>query len=243
MGCSIPYPWDIVSLPRPMRFLASISHFLERNVRFAGAMSPDRDRPTIASPSHTDNIRLVERSRHGDHGAFRQLFEAYSPLVYRIVYRMIGSPDDAADLTQDVFVRAYERLHTLKDGQAFHVWITKLSVNMVRDHLRRKRLDILSLNAAPPGCDEGTEWQIPDHAPDQDTRVITAEQTARIQQALLKLSPDHRMVVILHHLEGMPVEDISTTLQIPTGTVKSRLARARAELRRQLDAYLTANAY
>ena len=238
MECSIPYPWDTVeSLSRTLRYLAAIPREVERTARCAGAMSPEHDSPSGAPPSHADNLRLVERACHGDHGAFRQLFEVYSPLVYRIVYRMVGSPDDAADLTQDVFVRAYERLRTLKDGQAFHAWITTLTVNMVHDRLRRRRPDMLSLNAAPPGCAAGSEWQIPDRAADHDAQLITAEQTAQLQQALLQLSPDHRAVVVLHHLEGMSVEDIGSTLQLPAGTVKSRLARARAELRRLLDDY------
>jgi RNA polymerase sigma-70 factor (ECF subfamily) len=189
------------------------------------------------TPSHEDDQRLVERTRHGDQSAFRQLFETYSPLVYRIIYRMVGSPDDAADLTQDVFVRAYERLHTLKDGQAFHAWITRLAVNLAHDKARRKQITTFSLDAPPPGCDEGSEWQIAADTPHHDTHILSAELSARVQHALLTLSPDHRAVVVLHHLEGMAVEDIAKTVGVPTGTVKSRLARARAELKRNLEGY------
>lgn len=193
--------------------------------------------PPETAARYADDRRLVERATTGDHGAFRQLFDTYAPLVYRVAFRMVGSPDDAADLTQDVFVRAYERLHTLKDGQAFQAWITRLTVNLAHDRGRRRRLDTLSLDAPPPGRDETQEWAVPDTAPGQDSRLLTAEQTAVIQQALLTLSPEHRAVVILHHLEEMPVEHIAQVVGVPVGTVKSRLARARADLKRKLAAY------
>ncbi|HEX2949046.1 MAG TPA: sigma-70 family RNA polymerase sigma factor [Armatimonadota bacterium] len=192
-------------------------------------------RPNI---DHTYDRQLVDRAQLGDHGAFRQLFEAYSPLIYRICYRMVGSPDDAADLTQDVFVRAFERLHTLKDGQAFHAWITRLAVNMAHDRARRRRLTIFSLNAPPPAADDSVEWQVADDTPHHDARILSEELSAHVQQALMSLSPDHRMVVVLHHLEGIDVEEISRIVGVPAGTVKSRLSRARAELKRKLEGYL-----
>ncbi len=239
MEYAIRYPWDTrVKSHRPKQVLTTaIGQFWAWSTRACGIITSSHSTPALASPSHADNNRLVERSRQGDHGAFRQLFEAYSPFVYRLVYRMVGSPDDAADLTQDVFVRAYERLHTLKDGQAFHAWITRLAVNVTHDKARRKQLNTLSLDAPPPGCEEGSEWQIAADTPDHDAGMLSAELAARVQQALLTLSPDHRAVVILHHLEGMAVEEIANTVGVPTGTVKSRLARARAELKRKLEGY------
>lgn len=189
---------------------------------------------------YREDERLVDRARHGDQGAFRQLFERYSPLVYRVAYRMLGHPEDAADLTQDVFVRAYTRLSTLQHGQAFQAWITRLTVNIVRDYQRRRRPDTTSLDAPVSGMDDTAEWSLPSTDPPLDQRLLQQELSAQIQTALLRLSPEHRAVIILHHLENMPVEEISATLQLPVGTIKSRLARARAELRRRLDSYLTA---
>ncbi|MHB9026102.1 MAG: RNA polymerase sigma factor [Armatimonadota bacterium] len=187
---------------------------------------------------HSDDSRLVSRACHGDQAAFRQLFETYSPLVYRIAYRMLESPDDAADLTQDVFVRAYERLPCLRDGQAFHAWITRMTMNMAHDRLRKRRPNQLSLDAPPPGREEGVEWALADESPGSEERVLAGEFSERVQGALAKLSPEHRAVVVLHHLEGMPVEEIGRILGVPTGTVKSRLARARAELKRRLEGYV-----
>lgn len=187
---------------------------------------------------HSDDSRLVARACHGEQGAFRQLFEIYSPLVYRIAYRMLETPDDAADLTQDVFVRAYQRLSSLRDGQAFHAWITRMAMNMAHDRLRKHRPVQFSLDAPPPGRDEGGEWALTDDAPGSEERMLTGELTEQVRKALGKLSPEHRAVVILHHLEGLPVEEIGRILEVPVGTVKSRLARARAELKRRLESYV-----
>jgi len=158
-------------------------------------------------------------------------------MVYRVVYRMVDNEDDAADLTQDVFVRAYERLHTIRDGQAFQAWITRMAINLTHDKSRRRRVTPLSLDSPPPGTGEGMEWQLSDNTPNHDARLLAGELSMQVQQALSALSHEHQAVVILHHLEGMEVEEISRTLGIPTGTVKSRLSRARAELRRRLEGY------
>jgi len=186
---------------------------------------------------YQDDKRLISRSLAGDRGAFRQLFEHYAPVVYRVVYRMLGNEDDAADLTQDIFVRVFERLHTIRDGQAFQAWVTRMAVNLAHDCLRRKPRVPLSLDAPLPGVDGEQEWQIADEAPDQVDRLLGDERAARVQAALSALSHEHRAVVVLHHLEGMAVEEIGQVLGIPAGTVKSRLARARAELRRRLEGY------
>ena len=194
--------------------------------------------PEAANSTYLDDARLVTRSVAGDHGAYRQLFEAYSPLIYRICSRMIGDPEEAADLTQDIFVRAYERLASLRDPQAFHAWITRLAANMAHDKARRAKPRLFSLDAPPPGQEEGMEWQLADSGGSTDAGMMAEERTTMIQSALQSLSSEHRIVVVLHHLENMPVEEIGNLLKIPTGTVKSRLARARAELRKVLAPYI-----
>jgi len=190
--------------------------------------------------SHREDAVLVARAQAGDQAAFRQLFEAYSPLVYRIAYRMLGEAEEAADLTQDIFVRAYQRLASLRDGQAFHAWITRMAVNYSHDRLRRRRPTPLSLDAPPPGTGDGTTWEIPAVHADVEASLLASELTAQVENALRRLSPEHRAVVVLHHLEALPVDEIAGLLDLPTGTVKSRLSRARAELKRALAGYFEA---
>lgn len=188
--------------------------------------------------SFSDDARLVARTLSGDQGAFRQLFESHAPFVHRLAIRMLGDAEDAADLTQEIFVRAYERLRSMRDGQAFRAWLTRLAVNMAHDRLRRRRMPTVSLDCPPPGREEGAEWTLADEGLDTEARLLREELARQVQQALQALSADHRLVVALHHLEGLPVDEIATTLGVPIGTVKSRLSRARVELRRLLSAYV-----
>jgi RNA polymerase sigma-70 factor (ECF subfamily) len=176
---------------------------------------------------YADDARIIDRINSGDTGAFRLLYDRYHQKVYRTVYRMLNSADDAADVTQDIFVRAFERLKSLKDGQAFQAWLMQLAVNMVRDKLRRFTWPTFSLTAN----DDDTEIDMPDNLPGPQQIAENNDLSQHVQQALMKLSPDHRTVIILHHLEGMSLEEIGTILNKPTGTLKSRLARARVQMR------------
>jgi RNA polymerase sigma-70 factor (ECF subfamily) len=176
---------------------------------------------------YADDARIIDRINSGDTGAFRLLYDRYHQKVYRTVYRMLNSADDAADVTQDIFVRAFERLKSLKDGQAFQAWLMQLAVNMVRDKLRRFTWPTFSLTAN----DDDTEIDMPDNLPGPQQIAENNDLSQHVQQALMKLSPYHRTVIILHHLEGMSLEEIGTILNKPTGTLKSRLARARVQMR------------
>jgi RNA polymerase sigma-70 factor (ECF subfamily) len=109
---------------------------------------------------------------------------------------------------------------------------------MAHDALRRRSPNTISLDAPAPNSEEGIIWPLAADVPDHVADLLSQELSARVQQALLQLTPDHRIVVVLHHLEGMPVEDIAHIMSKPTGTVKSRLARARAELKSLLAGYV-----
>lgn len=180
---------------------------------------------------------LVSRALAGDQMAFRALFDSYSPRIYHLAVRMLGNTDDAADATQEIFVRAFKRLHTLKHGQAFSAWIMRMAINLLHDQLRKKRHVTCSLDESYDDSSHGKR-EITDYSPGQEERYLSAELSQQIQRALLSLPEEHRTVVILHHLEELGVEEIAAILQIPAGTVKSRLARARATLRMKLAGYL-----
>ncbi len=176
---------------------------------------------------YAEDARIIDRVNSGDTGAFRLLYDRYYQKVYRTAFRMLNSADDAADITQDIFVRCFERLKSLKDGQAFQAWLMQLAVNMVRDKLRRFTWPTFSLTAN----EDDTEIDIPDNLPGPQQIAEDNDLSSQVQQALMKLSPDHRTVIILHHLEGMSLEEIAPILKVPNGTLKSRLARARVQMR------------
>lgn len=187
------------------------------------------------------DTELVQRAREGDAGAFEVLYARYHARIYKLLYGMLGNRDDAADLTQEVFVRAWIELPRLHIEKTLYGWLRRTAINLGIDHLRRSRLvKFQSLDAPLYDDSEGEsfEWQIPDESQDVEAAVEQKELQDCVQQALRQLSPLHRAVVVLHYIEEVPVEEIAELLSIPVGTVKSRLARARESLRRQLEPFL-----
>jgi len=187
----------------------------------------------------SDDAPLVERARYGDRRAFRLLFEQHSPRIYRVALRMLGQEADARDLTQDVFIRAFNKLELLRDSARFGGWLLQLAMNLARDRLRQRRR-FLWLPIGPPRFMDQpqTDWTLTATDPGSEARALQDELSVQIQRALDSLSPDHRAVVVLHHLEGLSLEEIAASLDIRLGTVKSRLARARSDLRQRLGRYV-----
>ena len=183
--------------------------------------------------------KLARQCMAGDPHAWQQLVTSQHRRIYAICYRFTGSPTDAEDLTQDVFLKLYKNLasfDTLKGG--FQTWITTLARNLLVDHFRRTRLDRASdsLDATFDGDENGPTMadRLADPRPNQEAHVAGLELKVRVQAALKQLSPELREAVILRDLEDMDYKDIAQVLRIPEGTVKSRISRGRGELARLL---------
>ncbi len=192
---------------------------------------------TTAYGDLTD-AQLVQRAKAGDERAFEVLFGRQHRRIYAICYGMLRNEADASDATQEAFVRAYRSLHRLEAPGAFGGWLAQIAVNICRDILKRPRLVARSLDE--PLGDEDSEFklEIPDWTDSPEKASMTQELQDVVNRAIGTLSPDHRAVVTMHHLEGMDVLQIADVLGVSEGTVKSRLSRARAELRRKLGHYV-----
>jgi len=186
--------------------------------------------------SDSPAIDLVRRAQTGDLGAFEQLFQQYQRGIYNAIYQMVRSEADAADLTQDVFVRAFRALPRLQAPEAFTSWLYRIAVNLSRNFIRDStRVRTESLDQPVADDDEGSgQRDIADSSGDPGVVAQARDMQERVRQAVATLSPDHRMVVTLHHLQGLPVEEIAKVMGCSVGTVKSRLSRARDHLRRKL---------
>lgn len=183
---------------------------------------------------------LVRESRRGSIESFQRLFEKYHKRVYNLIYRMVGNESDAADLTQEAFVRVYNSLHLLRSEDAFYGWVRTVATNLVRDHFRKLgrsiRADSLDQKIQ---LDEGeVEREVEDWSHNPERLVQKQDLQDAVQKAISSLSEDQRTVVALHHIEGMDVKEIAEILNIPVGTVKSRLSRAREDLKRKLGHYV-----
>ncbi len=188
---------------------------------------------------------LVQRARAGDISAFETLYRAYNERIYNFAKRMTGSAEDAGDVTLETFVRAWNALPRLRADETFGVWLHRIAVNRCHDIMKKQaRQAAFSLDAAQAGADGipmRTEIEHPGPTPEQE--VVTGEVQDAVRRAVDSLAPIHRLVVTMHHMEGMDVEEISAVLDVPKGTVMSRLSRAREALRRKLSPYVEVSEY
>ncbi len=178
-----------------------------------------------------DIIKQLER---GDNSGFEQLVRDNEKHVYSLCLRMTGNAEDAYDLSQETFVKAYRSLVTFKMESALSTWLYRIASNTCLDFLRkRKRIFFFTLN--DKGEDDFDQVpEIPDSRYCPETELEKKELRENVAAALLKLSPLHRQIVVLRDLSGLAYSEISEILDISEGTVKSRLARAREQLRRAL---------
>lgn len=183
-------------------------------------------------------LRLVYACSQGNPAAWHQLVQSQHRRVYAICYRFTGSPTDAEDLTQDVFLKMYRSLGSFDPAKGgFVTWMTALTRNLLVDHFRRTRQDRAtdSLDASLSGNDGMTMAdRLADASPGQFEQVSRQQLRAKVQHALKQISPELREAVILRDLQDMDYKDIAAVLRIPEGTVKSRISRGRAELARVL---------
>ena len=182
---------------------------------------------------------LVQRVVRGDAAAFGPIVQRYQDRLYNTVYRMVGSAEDARDLVQDVFVKAYENLATFQGTSSLYTWLFRIAVNASLSH-RRKRRTVRVVN--PGGGEDGDGS---DGWPDRDLqdpagRLLAAETEAAVQQALDSLDEEHRTVVVLRDVQHCDYREMAEILGVPAGTVKSRLHRARLLLRDKLQPLLNA---
>jgi RNA polymerase sigma-70 factor, ECF subfamily len=186
------------------------------------------------------NINLVRRCLAGDSAAWEEIVRAHNRRIYNICYRFTNSPDDAEDLTQEVFIKIYRTLNSYDlDKGAFTTWITTITRNLLVDHFRKSKLDRMtdSMDATPAGDEDAPTVgsQIQDDKPTPDAHLASKETQKMVQSALQKLSPELREAVILRDLQDMDYRDIAAALKVPEGTVKSRINRGRTELARLLS--------
>ncbi len=183
--------------------------------------------------------RLVLLCLSGDTAAWSQLVSAQHRRIYGICYRFTGSPTDAEDLTQEVFLKLYRSLSNFDPGKgAFSTWLTTLTRNLLVDHFRRTRQDRVTDSLDVTYNDDGEgptkAEQLADSRRTQHDEIAGAQLRARIQHALRQLSPELREAVILRDLQDMDYKEIAAVLGVPEGTVKSRISRGRGELARVL---------
>lgn len=176
-----------------------------------------------------DDRRLISDALQGRSAAFGELVIRYQDRLYNAVLRVADNPDDAQDVVQDAFVNAYQSLKSFKGDAEFYTWLYRIAFNTAVS-LKRKRKALVSLDAGRDG-----ESGVDPEDRSEDTRPGVAlqrsEEEALLQAALNRVSSEHRVVLVLKDIEGMKYEQIAEVLGVPIGTIRSRLHRARLELK------------
>jgi len=181
----------------------------------------------------TDDGTLVDRVRGGDVAAFEPLVEKYRQRVYRLAFNVLRNQEDAWDVAQEAFIKAYKALPAFRGQSAFYTWLFRIVMNVAHDKARQR-----GAQGRAFGTERVTEeeWErtMPDPGEDPGAAALRAEQRARITQALETLPEHHRAIIMLSDLEGLSYREIADVLSIPMGTVMSRLHNARKRLRAAL---------
>ena len=172
--------------------------------------------------SNSRDQALIKRCQRGDRRALEELLQHYQRPVFNVALRMLGNTSDASDVTQNVFLKVFEKFDRYDPEYKFFSWVYRIAINESINLINRGRRDE-PLDEASPGNDPGPEKQ-----------TESSADSERIQEALLTLSEDYRTVVVLRHFSEMSYREISTVLHIPEITVKSRLYSARQLLKEQL---------
>ena len=187
---------------------------------------------TLMSGS-TDDQSLIDACRRGQTEAFGVLVKRYQDRLYPTVLRLTGCAEDAQDLLQEAFLRAYQKLGHFQGESSFYTWVYRIAVNLALSGRRRRRPDSRSRGGLDGGG-VGVESAADGRETDPSLPLERAEREQVIQNALNALAADHRAVVVLKEFDGLRYEQIGAILGIPVGTVRSRLHRARCELRQRL---------
>jgi RNA polymerase sigma-70 factor (ECF subfamily) len=193
--------------------------------------------PRADLPGRTDQ-EIVTLARAGEEAAYRELIRRYERPLFSLLYRMVRDRELAEDLAQETFVKALNAIESYRPEYKFSSWIFKIANNAAIDHLRRRELDTLSLEGSPhaetPEAVEATALQIGNRQESPLEAVEARELGGQIEQAIAQLRPEYRSCILLRHVEGRAYEEIAEILNLPLGTVKTYIHRARNELRQAL---------
>ena len=196
--------------------------------------------PVVNEADEVADRDLVARARGRDMAAYDELIRRYQRKIYQLVYNMTSNREDAEDLVQDVFVKAYSALERFKGDSSFYTWIYRIAVNRAINYLKkRKRNTAMSLDDIDQGVERDPNFVALQSRESPVRDATLSELQKKLNEALQALSENHRAVVVLHDIQGIQHDEIARMLKCSPGTVRSRLFYARQELQKQLTEFVT----
>jgi RNA polymerase sigma factor (sigma-70 family) len=224
-GCCPAYPNnEFASMPR-RPILQGLSILIQMS------QSPEADAP---SRSSIEDRGLVERALKGDQSAFHALKAKYDRALYHHVARMVRSRNDVDDLVQEIFIKAFLAIESYSTQYAFSTWIYKIATNHAIDYLRKKKLPTLSIDKPIQTKDGELEFELPDTTYRPDRHIVTDQRNQLIQEAIDALPEKYYRVIVMRHQQEKSYEEIAAELDLPLGTIKAHIFRARVLLNKYL---------
>jgi RNA polymerase sigma-70 factor, ECF subfamily len=195
--------------------------------------------PPTLELSNLPDADVVSLAQQGRDAAFRELVRRYERPVFSLIFRMVRDRETAEDLAQDAFIKVLNHIDRYSPEFKFSSWLFKIANNVAIDHLRKRRIETVSMDGSPHAASaaevEATSFDVAVHQESALDEMESRELGSAIEQAIARLRPEYRSCIMLRHVEGRSYEEIAATLDLPLGTVKTYIHRARHELRRALE--------
>ena len=190
-----------------------------------------------------DDLKIIESCLLGNTQMFSRLIDNYKNMVYNLTYRMSNNPQEAEDISQEAFLRAFQSLAHFNPSYKFSTWLYQITLNIIRDRFKKKELNYVSLDTPVETVDSEFFSQPADLTNNPEQIISQKENLQTIQQAIYSLPLKYREVIVLRHLQDLSYIEIGNILKLPPGTVKVRLYRAREQLRKIIETsiYLSHN--
>lgn len=195
--------------------------------------------PTLDELGTLPDADVVRLAQQGRELAFRELVRRYERPVFSLIYRMVRDRETSEDLAQDSFVKVLNHIDKYSPDFKFSSWLFKIANNVAIDHLRRRKLDTISMDGSPHATTasevEASSLELESEQESALDEMEARELGSAIEKAIARLRPEYRACIMLRHVEGRSYEEIAATLDLPLGTVKTYIHRARHELRKALE--------
>ncbi len=184
--------------------------------------------------SRAEDSQLIKEALGGDTTAFSKLMKKYHDAIFAFIYRMVRDREQVEDLTQEAFIKAFSSLKNFNEEFAFSTWLYKIATNNCIDFIRKRKLQMYSIDKPIESKDSDYTFELPDDSYEADKELITNQRTILLTQAIDRLPEKYRRVILLRHSEERSYEEIADMLKLPIGTVKAHIFRARELLYKQL---------
>ncbi|HMK39616.1 MAG TPA: sigma-70 family RNA polymerase sigma factor [Bacteroidota bacterium] len=184
--------------------------------------------------SRSEDSSIIAGALAGDNRAYERLMDKYHDAIFNFIYRMVRDREQVEDLTQEAFIKAFASLKSFNEEYAFSTWLYKIATNNSIDYIRKKKLQMFSIDKPIESKDSDFTFELPDDSYEADRELISDQRAVMLNEAINQLPEKYRLVIRLRHVEERSYEEIARMLKLPIGTVKAHIFRARELLYKQL---------